>query len=81
MKRIVGFQNKGGMRLKKELEIYDEEIIRIAGKKGMRKLINELRKIQTKRKLGTLIYCPIEETFAEIEEIIDNAILEQEHAI
>lgn len=81
MKKIVGFQNKGGMRLKKELEIYDEEIIRIAGKRGLRKLINELRVVETERKLGKLVYYPIEEVFAEIDEIINNAILEKQNAI
>lgn len=68
MKKIVGFQNKGGMRLKRELEIYDEEIIRLVGKKGMKRLVDELKIIATQRKLGSLVYYPIEDVFTEIDE-------------
>ena len=81
MKKIVGFQNKGGMILKKELEIYDEELIRMIGKKGLRKLINTLQLNARDRKLGKRIYCPIEEALAEMEEIIDNAIMEKKYRV
>ena len=61
MKKIVGFQNKGGMILTRKLEIIDEEIMSIIGKRGMKKLINNIQ--------------------IDIQDIIDNAIMEQNYEI
>ncbi len=74
MKKIVGFQNKGGMILTRRLDIVDEEIMSIVGKKGMRKLINNIQVDIRDLKLGKLIYYPEDAVFNEIQEIIDNAI-------
>ena len=52
MKKIVGFQNKGGMILTRKLEIIDEEIMSIVGKRGMKKLINNIQIDIRNLKLG-----------------------------
>lgn len=81
MKKIVGFQNRGGMILKNKY-IYDEEIVTITGKKGYRKLIKSILLDIRDRKLGRPIICyPAEEVLAEIEEKIDNAILEKRYRL
>ena len=80
MKRIVGFQNEGGMVLKMDY-IYDKDIVAAIGKKGHRKLIRSLLLDITYLKLGRLVYYPAEEVLAEIEEIIDNAILEKKYRV
>ena len=33
MKRIIGFKNKGGMALKREVQIKDKQLRRMLGKK------------------------------------------------
>lgn len=81
MKRIVGFQNKGGMILTRRLEIFDEDIMSIVGKKGMRKLINNIQVDIRNLKLGKLVYYPEDTVFNEIQDIIDNAILEQNYEV
>lgn len=81
MKKIIGFQNKGGMRLKIKLEIYDEEIVVLAGKKGMREINNCILLDARDLKLGRLVYYPAEEVLTEMEEIIDNAIMEKKYGI
>lgn len=81
MKRIVGFQNKGGMILTRRLEIFDEEIMSIVGKKGIRKLINNIQVDIRNLKLGKLVYYPEDAVFNEIQDIIDNAILEQNYEV
>ncbi len=81
MKRIVGFQNKGGMILTRRLEIFDEDIMSIVGKKGMRKLINNIQVDIRNLKLGKLVYYPEDAVFNEIQDIIDNAILEQNYEV
>ena len=81
MKKIVGFQNKGGMILKRKLVIRDEELMTMIGKKRLIKLIYILYSNARDRKLGKNIYCPIEEALAEMEEIIDNAILERRYRV
>lgn len=79
MKKIVGFQNKGGMILTRRLDIVDEEIMSIVGKKGMRKLINNIQVDIRDLKLGKLIYYPEDAVFNEIQEIIDNAIMDRKY--
>lgn len=74
MKKIIGFQNKGGIRLAREI-IYDNELVAMIGKKRFRKLINELLLNARDLKLGKLVYYPIEDFLSEMEEIIDNSIL------
>ena len=81
MKRIVGFQNKGGMILTRKLEIIDEEIMSIIGKRGMKKLINNIQIDIRNLKLGKLICYNEETVFEEIQDIIDNAIMEQNYEI
>lgn len=81
MKRIVGFQNKGGMILTRRLEIFDEEIMSIVGKKGMRKLINNIQVDIRNLKLGKLVCYPEDAVFNEIQDIIDNAIMEQNYEV
>lgn len=81
MKRIVGFQNKGGMILTRRLEIFDEDIMSIVGKKGIRKLINNIQVDIRNLKLGKLVYYPEDAVFNEIQDIIDNAILEQNYEV
>ena len=81
MKRIVGFQNKGGMILTRKLEIFDEEIMTIVGKKGMRKLINNIQVDIRNLKLGKLVCYSENAVFNEIQDIIDNAIMEQNYEI
>lgn len=81
MKRIVGFQNKGGMILTRRLEIFDEDIMSIVGKKGIRKLINNIQVDIRNLKLGKLVYYPEDTVFNEIQDIIDNAILEQNYEV
>ncbi len=81
MKKIVGFQNKGGMILTRKLEIIDEEIMSIIGKRGMKKLINNIQIDIRNLKLGKLICYNEETVFEEIQDIIDNAIMEQNYEI
>ena len=79
MKRIVGFQNKGGMILTRRLEIFDEEIMSIVGKKGMRKIINNIQVDIGNLKLGKLVCYSEDAVFNEIQDIIDKAIMEQNY--
>lgn len=81
MKKIVGFQNKGGMILTRKLEIIDEEIMSIVGKRGMKKLINNIQIDIRNLKLGKLICYNEEDVFEELQDIIDNAIMEQNYEI
>ena len=81
MKKIVGFQNKGGMILTRKLEIIDEEIMSIVGKRGMKKLINNIQIDIRNLKLGKLICYSEEAVFEELQDIIDNAIMEQNYKI
>ncbi len=81
MKKIVGFQNKGGMILTRKLEIIDEEIMSIVGKRGMKKLINNIQIDIRNLKLGKLICYNEEAVFEELQDIIDNAIMEQSYEI
>ncbi len=81
MKKIVGFQNKGGMILTRKLEIIDEEIMSIVGKRGMKKLINNIQIDIRNLKLGKLICYSEEAVFEELQDIIDNAIMEQNYEI
>ena len=81
MKKIVGFQNKGGMILTRKLEIIDEEIMSIVGKRGMKKLINNIQIDIRNLKLGKLICYNEETVFEELQDIIDNAIMEQNYEI
>ena len=81
MKKIVGFQNKGGMILTRKLEIIDEEIMSIIGQRGMKKLINNIQIDIRNLKLGKLICYNEETVFEEIQDIIDNAIMEQNYEI
>ena len=81
MKKIVGFQNKGGMILTRKLEIIDEEIMSIIGKRGMKKLINNIQIDIRNLKLGKLICYNEETVFEEIQDIIDNTIMEQNYEI
>ena len=70
MKKIVGFQNKGGMILTRKLEIIDEEIMSIVGKRGMKKLINNIQIDIRNLKLGKLICYNEEAVFEELQDII-----------
>lgn len=79
MKRIVGFQDKGGMILTRRLEIFDEEIMSIVGKKGMRKIINNIQVDIGNLKLGKLVCYSEDAVFNEIQDIIDKAIMEQNY--
>ena len=81
MKKIVGFQNKGGMILTRKLEIIDEEIMSIVGKRGMKKLINNIQIDIRNLKLGKLICYNEEAVFEELQDIIDNAIMEHNYEI
>lgn len=81
MKKIVGFQNKGGMILTRKLEIIDEEIMSIVGKRDMKKLINNIQIDIRNLKLGKLICYNEEAVFEELQDIIDNAIMEQNYEI
>ena len=81
MKKIVGFQNKGGMILTRKLEIIDEEIMSMVGKRGMKKLINNIQIDIRNLKLGKLICYNEEAVFEELQDIIDNAIMEQNYEI
>ena len=81
MKKIVGFQNKGGMILTRKLEIIDEEIMSIVGKRGMKKLINNIQIDIRNLKLGKLICYNEEAVFEKLQDIIDNAIMEQSYEI
>ena len=81
MKKIVGFQNKGGMILTRRLEIFDEDIMSIVGKKGIRKLINNIQVDIRNLKLGKLVYYPEDAVFNEIRDIIDKAIMEQNYEV
>ena len=81
MKKIVGFQNKGGIILTRKLEIIDEEIMSIVGKRGMKKLINNIQIDIRNLKLGKLICYNEEAVFEELQDIIDNAIMEQNYEI
>ena len=78
--KIIGVKNEGGMVLKNKC-IYDEEIVAITGKKGYRKLIKDCLSDITYLKLGKLVYYPVEEVLAEIEEKIDNAIMEKNYRV
>lgn len=81
MKRIVGFQDKGGMILTRRLEIFDEEIMSIVGKKGMRKIINNIQVDIGNLKLGKLVCYSEDAVFNEIQDIIDKAIMEQNYEV
>ena len=81
MKRIVGFQDKGGMILTRRLEIFDEEIMSIVGKKGMRKIINNIQVDIGNLKLGKLVCYSEDAVFNEIQDKIDKAIMEQNYEV
>ena len=81
MKRIVGFQDKGGMILTRRLEIFDEEIMSIVGKKGMRKIINNIQVDIGNLKFGKLVCYSEDAVFNEIQDIIDKAIMEQNYEV
>ena len=81
MKRIVGFQDKGGMILTRRLEIFDEEIMSIVGKKGMKKIINNIQVDIGNLKLGKLVCYSEDAVFNEIQDIIDKAIMEQNYEV
>ena len=81
MKRIVGFQDKGVMILTRRLEIFDEEIMSIVGKKGMRKIINNIQVDIGNLKLGKLVCYSEDAVFNEIQDIIDKAIMEQNYEV
>ena len=81
MKRIVGFQDKGGMILTRRLEIFDEEIMSIVGKKGMRKIINNIQLDIGNLKFGKLVCYSEDTVFNEIQDIIDKAIMEQNYEV
>ena len=81
MKRIIGFQDKGGMILTRRLEIFDEEIMSIVGKKGMKKIINNIQVDIGNLKLGKLVCYSEDVVFNEIQDIIDKAIMEQNYEV
>ncbi len=81
MKRIVGFQDKGGMILTRRLEIFDEDIMSIVGKKGMKKIINNIQVDIGNLKLGKLVCYSEDAVFNEIQDIIDKAIMEQNYEV
>ena len=81
MKRIVGFQDKGGMILSRRLEIFDEDIMSIVGKKGMKKIINNIQVDIGNLKLGKLVCYSEDAVFNEIQDIIDKAIMEQNYEV
>ena len=65
----------------RKLEIIDEEIMSIVGKRGMKKLINNIQIDIRNLKLGKLICYNEEAVFEELQDIIDNAIMEQNYEI
>ena len=69
------------MILTRKLEIIDEEIMSIVGKRGMKKLINNIQIDIRNLKLGKLICYNVEAVFEELQDIIDNAIMEQSYEI
>ena len=69
------------MILTRKLEIIDEEIMSIVGKRGMKKLINNIQIDIRNLKLGKLICYSEEAVFEELQDIIDNAIMEQNYEI
>lgn len=69
------------MILTRRLEIFDEEIMSIVGKKGMRKLINNIQVDIRNLKLGKLVYYSEDAVFDEIQDIIDNVIMEQNYQV
>ena len=69
------------MILTRKLEIIDEEIMSIVGKRGMKKLINNIQIDIRNLKLGKLICYSEEAVFEELQDIIDNAIMEQNFEI
>ena len=81
MKKIIGFQNKGGIRFTRMLEIYDDEIFSLVGKKGMRKIINDIKLNIRNVKVGKMIYYSVDTVLAEMQEIIDKSIMEEQHGI
>ena len=78
MKKIIGFQNKGGLHMKKTMDICDEELIRMLGKREVRKLERQLRKHAIEFKYNKLVYYTAEEVFDGIQKKIDKVILENE---
>ena len=69
------------MILTRRLEIFDEEIMSIVGKKGMRKLFNNIQVDIRNLKLGKLVYYTEDAVFDEIQDIIDNVIMEQNYQV
>lgn len=77
MKKIVGFQNKGGMILKQKWEFNDIELLEILGAKGMKKFLKEIMIDMRKAEKGTLECYPVEQVFEELQNIIEEAKIRQ----
>ena len=73
MKKIVGFQNKGGMRLRDKWNFSDKELLKILGAKGMKRFFKELLVDIQKAQRGTLECSPVEDFFKEMDTIINMA--------
>ena len=77
MKKIVSFQNKGGMILTRKWDFNDKELLEILGTKGMKKFYKELLLDMQKAKKGNLECYPIEDVFKELDNIIHRAMIKQ----
>lgn len=81
MKKIYGFKKIGGMILKRNIEINDEELQELIGKKGLTKLDLMLRRDIGYINLGKSVGIPAQQLLDEIQEKIDKAILEQNNEL
>ena len=76
MKKIVGFQNKGGVRLMANVKCCDKELLELLGEEGIKQMMRDLKKARRERANGFMGY-PAEQVFAEMQGIIDKAIMEK----
>ena len=76
MKKIIGFQNKGGESFMFNVECCDKELIELVGKEGINKMMHDIKQSWKDRAKGFEGYTT-EEVLDGIQEIIDKAIMEK----
>lgn len=76
MKKIVGFNNKGGMILKAKWKCCDKELIELVGEDGVKQIMRDLQEAKRERANGFMGY-PAEDVSKELDDIINEAIIQQ----
>lgn len=77
MKKIVGFQNKGGMMLTQKWEFNDKELLEILGAKGMKKFLKNIMIDMKKAENGTLECYPADQVLEELYNVVKEGKIKQ----